>query len=45
MVWPDGDWPELLEQQLVLCTYAEAEPWLEVWRNQAGQLQVVERFS
>ncbi|WP_054533235.1 hypothetical protein [Herpetosiphon geysericola] len=45
MVWPDGDWNELLQQQLVLCTYAEAEPWLEVWRTQTGQLHVRERFS
>ncbi|GAA5530241.1 hypothetical protein [Herpetosiphon gulosus] len=45
MVWPDGDWAELLEQQLLVCTYAEAEPWLEVWIDRSRNLKVVECFS
>lgn len=45
MVWPDGDWAELLEQRLLVCTYAEAEPWLEVWIDRSSSLKVIERFT
>ena len=45
MVWPDGDWAELLTHHLLVCTYAEAEPWLEVWIDQSGSLKVIERFT
>ena len=42
--WPDGDWQELLDAQLVLWTFAGAEPWVEVWLKD-GRLSVMERVT
>ena len=43
--WPDGDWAERLEDELLLWTLAEAEPWIELWRSAAGTLNVRERIT
>jgi hypothetical protein len=29
--WPDGDFADLINSQLVLCTFENAEPWIEVF--------------
>lgn len=29
--WPDGDWLELTKAELLAWTFADAEPWVEVW--------------
>jgi hypothetical protein len=42
--WPDGDWPELLNQPLALWTLKESEPWLEVWATASGY-RVVQRIT
>lgn len=31
--WPDGDWEELVDKELVLWTLREAEPWVEVFHD------------
>jgi len=45
MVWPDGDWKELLEATLLVQTYAESEPWVEVWKLPSGQFKVIQRIT
>jgi hypothetical protein len=35
--WPDGDWPELTKAQLLAWTFAESEPWVEVWASAEGR--------
>ncbi|MFO0694487.1 MAG: hypothetical protein U0230_13085 [Polyangiales bacterium] len=42
-VWPDDDWLERVDEELVLWTLS-GEPWLEVWAR-AGGLQVLERTT
>ncbi|MFE0501241.1 hypothetical protein ACFW0P_10725 [Lysobacter soli] len=34
--WPDGDWKELADKELVLWTLREAEPWVEVFHDGKG---------
>lgn len=29
--WPDGDWQELLGRRLLVWTFEQSEPWVEVW--------------
>ncbi len=33
MPWPEGDWEDLLGQDLVLWTFEESEPWVEVFSD------------
>ena len=44
MPWPAGDWDDLLSSNLVLWTFRDAEPWLEVWESE-GQYRVIARIS
>jgi hypothetical protein len=43
--WPDGDWEDLIDQTLVLSTFAESEPWVEMWQEPAGLFKVVQRIT
>jgi hypothetical protein len=42
--WPDGDWEELRETPLLLWTFDESEPWVEVWGGPAG-FRVIQRIT
>jgi hypothetical protein len=42
--WPDGDWEELLGRPLLVWTFADSEPWLEVWGGD-GDFQVMQRIT
>jgi hypothetical protein len=44
MTWPEGDWDELVDKRLVAWTYAESEPWVEVWED-AGRFRVIQRIT
>lgn len=44
MPWPEGDWDELLNQQLVVWTFADSEPWVEVWRDGVN-FRVIQRIT
>lgn len=44
MPWPEGDWDELLNKQLVVWTFADSEPWVEVWRD-GVDLRVIQRTT
>ncbi len=43
--WPDGDWEELLPKKLVAWTFEGAEPWIEIWADPDGTLQLLERIT
>ena len=43
--WPDGDWFDLLTKTLLIWTFEGAEPWIEVWADQAGELHLIERIT
>jgi hypothetical protein len=42
--WPDGDWEELLAGQLLIQTFENSEPWVEVWQWGNGY-RVIERIT
>jgi hypothetical protein len=42
--WPEGDWLELIETPLVLMTFAESEPWIEVF-NMGDRFKVIPRIT
>jgi hypothetical protein len=42
-VWPDDDWYDLLDAELVLWTM-KGEPWIEVWAAD-GWYRVLERVT
>jgi len=44
MPWPDGDWYDLVDAELVAWTFLEAEPWVEVFK-QGGEYIVKQRVT
>jgi hypothetical protein len=44
MPWPDGDWDELVDKRLIVWTFAESEPWVEVWKDE-GSFHVIQRIT
>jgi hypothetical protein len=42
--WPDGDSEDLLKCKLLVWTFEECEPWIEVWRD-AEKYRVIERIT
>jgi hypothetical protein len=43
--WPDGDWDKLLNQTLVVWTFEESEPWIEVWRDSDNNYSILQRIT
>jgi hypothetical protein len=43
--WPDGDWYNQLDKTLLVWTFEDSEPWLEVWRDTNQLYTVVQRFT
>jgi hypothetical protein len=45
--WPcaDHDWHHLIDEQLMVFTIRDAEPWVEAWRTRAGQFRVIQRIT
>lgn len=45
--WPShyGDWYQLMDEQLMMFTVADSEPWVEAWRLRSGLFQVIRRIS
>jgi len=43
--WPDGDWHELLDEQLMVFTFRDSEPWVEAWLTRAGDFRVIQRIT
>jgi hypothetical protein len=44
MAWPDGDWEELVDKRLIAWTFAESEPWVEVWEEKR-RFCVIQRIT
>jgi hypothetical protein len=42
--WPDGDWEELVDQQLIVWTFADSESWVEAWKDASGY-RVIQRIT
>jgi hypothetical protein len=43
--WPDDDWRDLVDNTLLVQTYMDSEPWIEVWQEPSGELKVIERIT
>jgi hypothetical protein len=43
--WADGDWEELSNQELLLWTFQDAEPWVEVWRDENHKFRRIGRIT
>ena len=45
--WPgeDNDWHDLIDEQLLVLTVRDSEPWVEAWRTRAGQFKVIQRIT
>jgi hypothetical protein len=41
--WPDGDWEQLVNRPLLVWTFEESEPWVEVWGG--DQFEVKQRIT
>ncbi|MEW4566640.1 hypothetical protein AB1L88_02115 [Tautonia sp. JC769] len=44
MPWPEGDWDEMVEKQLIVWTFADSEPWVEAWRDD-NNYNVIQRIT
>lgn len=44
-LWPEDDAFDVEPGRLVLWTFQDAEPWLEVWQRPSGELEVVSRIT
>jgi hypothetical protein len=42
---PDDDWHELLDEQLMVLTIRNSEPWVEAWRMRTGKFKVIQRHT
>jgi hypothetical protein len=43
--WPENDAYDDEPGRLVLWTFKDAEPWLEVWQRPSGHLEVIPRIT
>jgi hypothetical protein len=45
--WPgqDGDWYDLIDEQLMVLTIRDSEPWVEAWRTKSGDFKVIQRTT
>jgi hypothetical protein len=45
--WPgaDDDWHELIDEQLMVLTIRDSEPWVEAWHLRGGGFRVVQRIT
>ena len=42
---PDDDWHELVDDQLMVLTVRDSEPWVEAWHTRKGQFKVIQRIT
>ncbi len=42
---PDDDWHSLIDEQLLVLTLHDAEPWVEAWRLATGEFKVIQRTT
>lgn len=44
-LWPDGDWPNLFDDKLMIFTLRNSEPWMEAWLMKTGEYKVFQRIT
>lgn len=42
--WPDGDWYEFADAELIACTFLDSEPWVEIFKAN-GRYVVKQRVT
>jgi hypothetical protein len=42
---PDNDWHSLIDEQLMVLTIRDSEPWVEAWRMKNGEFKVIQRIT
>jgi hypothetical protein len=45
MAWPEDDWHDLIDDQLMVFTLRDSEPWVETWRMRSGEFRVIQRIT
>ncbi|MDR3460492.1 MAG: hypothetical protein P4N60_23940 [Verrucomicrobiae bacterium] len=45
--WPgqDDDWYDLVDDQLMVLTFRDSEPWVEAWLTKSGGFKVIQRIT
>ena len=45
--WPcaDDDWHRMIDEQLMVLTVKDSEPWVEAWRLRSGLFKVIQRIT
>jgi hypothetical protein len=45
--WPgqDDDWHDLIDEQLMVLTVRDSEPWVEAWHLRNGEFKVIPRIT
>jgi hypothetical protein len=43
--WPDGDWYDLIDEQLMVFTVRNSEPWVDAWCAENGEYRVRQRIT
>jgi hypothetical protein len=41
----DDDWYNLMDEQLLVLTIRDSEPWVEAWRTRTGEFKVIQRIT
>ena len=41
----DDDWHDLLDEQLMVFSIRDAEPWVEAWQARTGEFRVIQRMT
>ena len=42
---PDNDWYDLIDENLMVLTIRDSEPWVEAWRIKSGEFKVIQRIT
>jgi hypothetical protein len=43
--WPDDNWHDLIDDQLMVFTIRDSEPWVEAWHTRTGEFKVIQRIT
>ena len=41
----DADWHDLIDEQLMVLTVRDSEPWVEAWRTRTSRFKVIQRIT
>lgn len=45
MPFADDDWYDLIDQQQMVLTVRDSEPWVEAWRTRTDEFKIIQRIS